>query len=125
MSASHDEVVEFLDRGGSQQRNVVLDLPPIENGLLVPIADAQDLTQLAMIFGQVLQLVVVEVAAQPHRGQDDDFPIVQPFAAERPAGGAVDILADEIEQGLARWFVLVEVLQGLEDGNELVAALQV
>src|SRR5271166_585524 len=74
-----------------------------------------------MLFGQILEPVVVEIAAQPNRPQNKDRPVGHPGTAKVCTGGSVDVLSDCIEQFIAQFGLAVNVLQPFEDGNDLVA----
>src|SRR4051812_14564553 len=75
-----------------------------------------------MLLGQVLELVVVEVAAESHGGQHKDLPGGQ--ARTTPIGptGPIDIRGDGLEQVIAELGSAGDVLQGGEPGDDLVAA---
>ena len=75
-----------------------------------------------MLLGQVLELVVVEVAAQPHCGQDEDLPVSQAGATAVSPRRPVDVLGDGLEQVIAQHESAVDVLKGGEQGDDLVAA---
>src|SRR5947209_4737214 len=75
-----------------------------------------------MLLSQVLEPVVVEIAPEPDGPQDEDRPVVHPGAAAVGAADPIDILGDGIEQGIAQGGSGVDVLQGGEDGDDLVPA---
>src|SRR5512135_428889 len=75
-----------------------------------------------MLLGQVLELVIVEVAAQPHCGQDEDLPVSQAGAPAVSPTRPVDVLGDGLEQVIAQLGSAVDVLKGGEQGDDLVAA---
>src|SRR5512144_37059 len=75
-----------------------------------------------MLLSQVLEPVVVEVAAEPDGPQDEDRPVLHPRTAVVGATGPVDIPGDGIKQMIAQLGPAVDVLQGFEEGDDLVAA---
>ena len=93
--------------------------------MIVPIADSHDLSQGAVLFGEVLEFVVVEVAPQPDGGQDEDLPVVHSGAAALSAGGAVDVPGDRPQHVVAQVGAAVDVLQRAEDGDDFVAAIEI
>jgi hypothetical protein len=99
MPGPHDQAADLLQGLGPESNQIVLDAPPIEIGFLaLPITDAHDLPQLPMVLGQVLELVVIQVAAQPRRRQDRDFPVVHAAPAALAVAGPVDILAHQLQK---------------------------
>jgi hypothetical protein len=118
----HDPVVEPLDRLGRQEGDVGLEASPVELLIVAPAPDAHDQSQGTMLFGQVLESVVVEVAPEPDGSQDEDGPVRHPRAAAVGAAAPIDVLGDGIEQGIPQFGLGVDVLQGFEDGDDLVAA---
>ena len=79
MPLRHDQPIDVVDRLSPQQTNVVANPLPGEVGL-VELADLHDRSQRPMVLGEVLQLVVIQIAAQPHRRQHQDAPVTQPLA---------------------------------------------
>src|SRR5512135_1845707 len=75
-----------------------------------------------MLLGQVLEPVVIEVTTEPDSPQDEDRPVLHPRSAAVGAGAPIDILGDGIEQGITQFGPGVDVLQGCEDGDDLVSA---
>ena len=84
VSRRHNQVVDLLQRFRLQQTDVVANPPPIKIHLLLPVANAHHQAQGAVLLGQVLQFVVIEVATQAHRRQHHDGPVTQ---AGRPSLG--------------------------------------
>ncbi|HUT87621.1 MAG TPA: hypothetical protein VMX15_06020 [Candidatus Heimdallarchaeota archaeon] len=72
-----------------------------------------------------LESVVVEVASQPDGGQDEDLPVVHSRATPLSAGGAVDVPGDRPKDVVAQVGAAVDVLQGPEDGDDFVAAVEI
>ena len=124
MSFRHDRVADLLDGRGLQQTDVVANASPREIGFITPIPDSQDVPQVPMLLGQVLQFVVVQIAAQSHRRQHQYLPVVHAFTAEIVTRIVVDILRHQIENRVAR-FRAVKVLQRGQDGNNFIAAFQI
>src|SRR3954471_1081864 len=125
MAFGDDAVVEPLDGLGREQGDVVAEAPPVEGGGLVPAADAHDEPQGLVLLGEVLEPIVVEVAAQAYGGEDEDGPVVQAGPAAIGAGGGVDILCDGFEELVAEFGLGVDVLQGAEDGDDLITTVVV
>ncbi len=125
MPRLHDQVVDLLQRFGPQLDQVVLDPPPIKiHFLVLPIANAHDLPQAAMVFRQVLQLVVIQVAAEPRCRQHRDFPIVHAASAMLAARAAVDILAHQSQQLPPEVSVLIKMLQRSQNRDDPPRAKQ-
>ena len=124
-----DRVVDALQRLGADERDVVADAPPVDGGagMVVPPVDPHDLPQGAVPLGQVLELVVVQVAAQADGGEHEDRPVVHPRPPAPAAGGtrAVDVGGDRLEDLVAQGGLGVDVAQGREDRDDLVAAVEV
>ena len=78
-----------------------------------------------MVLRQILQLVVVQVAAQPRRRQDNDLPVVEPAPATLTACPVVDILAHQTQEFAAQLGVLIQVLQSTQNRHDFVAAIQI
>src|SRR4051812_35872781 len=125
MPLGDDAVVEPFEGVGREQGDVVAEASPVEGGGLVPAADAHDEPQGAVLLGEVLEPIVVEVAAQAYGGEDEDGPVVQAGPAAIGAGGGVDILCDGFEELVAEFGPGIDVLQGAEDGDDLITAVGV
>ena len=76
-----DRLIDLVDGLGTQQIDVPLDPPPIEFLyvllLALPVADPHEFAQGVVVLGEILELVVVVIAPQPHRREDKDFPVAQ------------------------------------------------
>src|SRR5512135_442719 len=78
-----------------------------------------------MLLGEVLKPGVVEVAAEPDGAQDEDRPVIHPRSSLVGTSGPIDILGDGVEQLVAEFGPGVDVLQGSEDGDDLVTAFPI
>jgi hypothetical protein len=82
--------IDLRDRLGTQQAHVAGDPPPVEFLfvllLVFPAADSHDLPQGPMVLGEILELVVVAVAAEACRRQHQDFPVAHAGPAAAGAG---------------------------------------
>ena len=87
MPFRHDQVTELLDRPRFQLAEVVTNTPPREAAFVAPIPDSHDVPQRPMLFGQVLQFVVIEIATQPYGRQDQNLPVIHPFSSHIVARG--------------------------------------
>src|SRR5208283_4468440 len=74
-----------------------------------------------MFLGELLQVVIVEIAAQAHGGQDEDLPIGQSRSAVVAVCRRVDVSSDEGQNLVTACRVAVQLLQGDENGNDRVA----
>lgn len=125
MPSPHDQVVDLLHGFRAQLVHVVLDPPPIEVHLFVPTANAHDLSQGAMILRQVLQLVVIQIAAEPRCGQHDDLPVVHAAPTALSVRPLVDILAHQGQQLTPQLVIRIKVLQRPQDRDDLIPTVQV
>ena len=78
-----------------------------------------------MLLGKVLKFVIVQMASQANRGQHQDLPVVQTLASTIVARGIIDILGDQIENLIMQLRLAIDVLQGPQDGNDLVATMEI
>src|SRR5664280_2219533 len=120
-----DCVVHAFEGFGPEERDVVADRPPVERGLLVPVADAHHLAQGAVLLSEVLKSVVVEVAAQAHGCQHEDRPVVHPSPPAFAIGVAIDVPSHRPENLLSQLGLSIDVLEGRENRNDLVTAAEV
>src|SRR5664280_1977750 len=129
MSLLDEGLIDLRDRLGAQQVHVAGDPPPVEFLFVLllafPASDSHDLAQGPMVLGEILELVVVVVAAQAYRRQHQDFPVAHAGPAVAWAGPPVDIAGDCPENGITYCRPAIDVLQGAENGNRLVAAVEV
>ena len=123
MSLDDDRVVDVFERFRTEEAEVVANPPPVEGLFLLPVADPHDVPQRAMLFGQVLQFVVVEVASQPHGGQHDDRPVVHAGPPLFAAGVPVDIRRDLPENVITGLRLTVEMLECAENRDDLITAV--
>jgi hypothetical protein len=108
-----------------EQADIVLDASPVEGRVFVPVADTHHLPQVPMLLGQVLQFVVVEIAAQSHGREHQNLPVVHSFTAHIVTRILVDILRNQIENRISRFRLAVNVLQRGQNGNNFIAAFQI
>ena len=129
VSLLDDDPIDAGDRLGTQQVQVALDPPPVEFVFVLllgfPVPDPHDLTQGPVVLSQVLELIVVVVAAQACRRQDQDFPVAQARPAATGAGLPVDIAGDGVENGITHLGPALDVLEGAENRDGFVAAVEV
>lgn len=125
MTFGHQKVTDRFQRLGLEQADVVANPPPIEIDLLLPVADAHDVSQGAMLLSKILEFVVVQIAAQAGGSQHDDLPIVEPFSPTVAARMLVDILSNKVENLIPQLPLTVNVLQGAQDGNHFVATVSI
>jgi hypothetical protein len=125
MTGPHDAVVDLLDRFRPDAAEVVADTSPVEGGLFVPVADAHDLPPGAMVFGQVLQGVVVRIQPQPHGRQHQNLPVIQPGTSAAGAGFSVDVAADQLQNRISQFRLRINELQGFQNGDDLRPAIRV
>ena len=125
MTGRNDQLVDPVQRLGLQPIEVVANAPPVKADVTVPVADAHDLPQRPMLLGQVLQFVKVEIAPETHGRQHDDLPVVHSFATALATAVPIDVLADPFQNLLTQRRFTVNVLQGAQDRDDLVATLQV
>src|SRR5512140_2846599 len=125
MPLGNDQVVEPLDRVGREQTDVVAEASPVERLVVAPTVDTQDSSQRTMLLGEVLEPIVVEVAAQPYGAEDQDRPVGHSRSALIGTAGPIDVLGDCIEQFSPELGPAVDVLQASEDGDDLIAAIGV
>ncbi len=121
----HDQMTDLLDSFGPEKAHVIANASPTEAGLFFPITDPHDVPQSAMLFCEIVQLVVVQIAARPHSSQDQNLPIVHPFPSTVISRIGIDILSNQLENGITQLGLAVDVLQGRQDGNDLVSTFQV
>ena len=107
---------------GDNRADVVAEASPVELRLVTPAPDAHDQSQGTVLLSQVLEPVVVEIAPEPDGPQDEDRPVLHPGTAAVGTAHPIDILSDGIEQGIAQGGLGVNVLQGGQDGDDLVSA---
>ena len=78
-----------------------------------------------MLFGQVLQFVVIQIASQADGGKDHDLPVAQSLASSRTGRVSIDVLSDAVQKFFSQLRAAINVLQGFQDGNDFVAALKI
>jgi hypothetical protein len=78
-----------------------------------------------VFLSEVLKSIVVEIAAQAYGSEDEEGPVVDAGPAVVGAGSGVDIVGDGIEELVAELRLGVDVLQGAEDGDDLIATVDV
>ena len=79
-----EAMADGFESAGLEQADVVANASPVEVNVLLPITDPHDVAHRPMLFGEVLELVVVEVTSKPHGRQHDDMPIVESLASPSP-----------------------------------------
>ncbi len=94
-------------------------------GFLTPIADLHHGSQVAIITGEVMQVIVSEVGSQPHGRQNEDLPQGESFAALIGVGILEHVGGDQLQRSIANLWLRIEVLQAAENGDHGIAAFDV
>jgi hypothetical protein len=76
-----------------------------------------------MILRLVLELVVVVVAAQAHRRQHHDLPIVQAWPAHVPTRLFIDVLGHQLHDFPPKFTARIDVLKARQNGYHLVTTI--
>lgn len=118
-------LTEGVDRRRLEQADIVMDASPVEGRVFVPVADAHHLPQGPMLLGEVLQLVVIVIAPQPHGREHQHLPVVEALASAIGSRVLIDIPGDQAQQMIAHLGAGIDMLQCLENGNVLVPTLQI
>ncbi len=95
---THNRLVNCFQRAGLELAQRVANPPGAEVGRLLPVPDAQQSSQTAMVLGLILQLVEIIVQAQSHRRQDDNLPIIQSRTTHIATRVLIDIFRDQLHQ---------------------------
>jgi hypothetical protein len=125
MPGPHNAFIDLAKRLRSQPINVVANASPIEVDVAIPGSNAHDLPQGSVLFGKVLQLVEVKIAAEPYGRQYHDLPVVHALAATLATAVPIDVLTDQFQDFPAQLRFTVNVLQRPQDWNDFVATLKV
>ena len=104
-------MTDRLDGIWFEQTDVVTNTSPIEIDLLLPVADPHDLSQGSMLFGKVLELVIIEIAPESRSGQHGDVPIVEPLSSAVTSRVLVDIVGNKFENLITQRWLRIDVLQ--------------
>lgn len=125
VSRTDNQMADLFDGFWLEKTHIVVNASPIETGVFVPISDPHDVSEGAMLFGQILQLVIIQFAAGPHGGQDEDLPVVHSLASAVVSRVPLDILGDQIENRVPQFRLAVDVLQSGQDGDDLITTFQI
>ena len=125
MPFGHDEMTDPFDRFGTQQTDVVANASPAEARCVVPVSHSHDVPQRAVLFGEVLEAVVIEIATEPHRRKHENLPVIEPRAATVVARLFVDISGDERQDVIAQCGLRIDVLQRREHWDDFIPAVKV
>lgn len=128
------KTVGFLDKAVAdrcdglrfQQTDVVTDTAGSEVIVIaLPVANSHDLSQGPMLLGKILQLVIVQVAAESNGCQDGDFPVARPLASAVIPRGLIDVLFDKTENLVTKCWLAVEMLSTCQDWHNFVATIKI
>lgn len=120
----HDELTDTLNRRRLQQADVVANPLPREVRL-VELANFHDRPQCAMVLGEVMQLVVIQIAPQPHRRQHQDAPITQSLASTIGSRLGRDVTFHQLQNRIADLGRRVNLLQASQNRDQLVSAIEI
>ena len=95
--------VDLAKRWWAKPINVVANATPVKVDVAI------QLPQGSVLFGQVLQFVEVKIAAQAHRRQHDDLPVVHALATTLATAMPVNILTDQFQDLLTQFGSLKHV----------------
>jgi hypothetical protein len=93
--------------------------------LILPSADPHDLPQTAMVLGEILQFVIIEITAEPNGRQHRDLPVVHAASAVLATGVAIDVLAHQGQQFAPQLAIAINMLQGPKNGHDLIPAFEI
>lgn len=96
MPLGDERMTNGRDPLGTRQRTIVLNASQFKRSLFLPITESHDLQQCSMLFGEVLQLVVIQIATKPYGGQHQYLPVVESLAAAIGPRFTVDVCGDQI-----------------------------
>jgi uncharacterized protein YlxP (DUF503 family) len=96
MSFRNEQSTDFLDRLRTQPTHIVTNRSPLEFGVLVPRSQSHDGSQLDVILGQIMNLIVRVVAPEPNSGQYQNVSVVHAFAATLRRCFSIDVAADQL-----------------------------
>ena len=124
MPLRHDQPIDLVNRLWPQQADVVANPLPGEIGL-VKIADLHDRSQRPMVLRQVLPLVVIQMASQPHRRQHQDAPVTQAFTATIRSRLGRDLPRDQLQNLIANRSRRVDLLSASQNRDQLIPAIEI
>lgn len=93
--------------------------------MLIPVPNSHDLAQLPMILCQILETIVIQIAAESHGGQDQNAPVIQTLASMIRTGVRVDIRPNKLHDFITQCMVAIDVLQREKNGYHFVTAFKV
>ena len=121
---AHDELINLLNGGRSQQTDVVANPLPREVRL-VELADFHDRPQRAMVLSEIMQLVVIQIAPQPHRRQHQDAPITQPVTPTIRTRLGRNIAFDQFQNRITELGSRVGLLQASQNRDQLIPTIEI
>src|SRR5665213_480290 len=125
MSLGNERLTNGGERLVAQQSDVAMNASPVERDLFLPIADAHRLPQGTMLLGEILKLVVREIAAEPHGREHEHLPIIETLASAIRPRIAVDVQGNPIQQASPQFAARIDVLKGLENWNDLAPTFEI
>src|SRR5262245_54610144 len=78
-----------------------------------------------MLFGEVLQFVIIQIATEPNRCQDQDVPVVHSFPTAVITCSLLDVMGDEVENLVSKFRRAVDVLQCRQNGYDFIATIEI
>lgn len=124
MTGFHNQMADLSNGFRFQKTEVVADGSPWKFGFIA-VAQSHDGPQVAMVFGQVLQLIVREIAAKSGRGQHTDVPVIHALATGVGATAAVNVGSDECQNLIDQIAVGIQILECAKNGNDAVARFEI
>ena len=125
LSFRNDQSADLVDRFRLQTTDVVANRLPCEFGVLVPRSDPHNGSQLGVIFGQILNLIVRVVAPETNTGEYQNVPIVHAFAAQLRRRITIDVSANERHDCFSDVGLRIHMLQGSQYRYDGVAASEI
>ncbi len=122
VAVADDGKVDLLDRLGVNQAEGFANRLVIK-GCLIAIPQSHDGSQLAMIFRQIRQLVISQMATQSNGHQNTDVPVLHSLATGVGSSSFADIVAVSLKNLVGQLSVTINMLQRFENRNDVVRQL--
>ena len=117
LALADDRVVDGFQRAGVELTECFANPFCAEAGAVIPVTNAKPDAEGSMVLRLILKLVIITVAAQANRCQNDDLPIIQTWPTYIAARFFVDVIGDEIHDLTPKFTTCIDVLQSRRNGT--------
>jgi len=125
MPGLHNEIIDFAKSSGFNLADRIAKASKRESIGVLPFTDAHDTAMCTMILDLVLQLVIIEIAAEANCRQDDNMPVIHAMSSDISARSFIDVSSDQLHSFSSQCGIAIKTLKAEQDWHDFIATIKV